>query len=124
MIDRIHERAVFREFGRGAVRSRSGPLTVVRASPTGRARPALAFAISRKVGNAVVRNRLRRQIRHAAVQLEQANVFESAPYLVIVHPPAVGCSMKELSSYLQDALSKQASIGISDFRTEPDRFER
>ncbi|CAB4988979.1 unannotated protein [freshwater metagenome] len=97
---------------------------MVRASPTGRARPALAFAISRKVGNAVVRNRLRRQIRHAAVQLEQANVFESAPYLVIVHPPAVGCSMKELSSYLQDALSKQASIGISDFRTEPDRFER
>jgi hypothetical protein len=44
--------------------------------------------------------------------------------LVIVHPPAVGCSMKELSGYLQDALSKQASTGISDFHTEPDRFER
>ena len=103
---------------------------MVRASPTARARPALAFAISRKVGNAVVRNRLRRQIRHAAVQLEQANLFESAPYLVIVHPPAVGCSMKELSGYLQDALSKQTTLskqistGISDLSAEPDRFER
>ncbi len=103
---------------------------MVRASPTGRARPALAFAISRKVGNAVVRNRLRRQIRHAAVQLEQANVFESAPYLVIVHPPAVGCSMKELRGNLQEALSKQVVLskqtgtGTSDSSPEPDRFER
>jgi ribonuclease P protein component len=84
----------------------------------------LAFAISRKVGNAVVRNRLRRQIRHAAVQLEQLNLFESAPYLVIVHPRAVGSTMKELSGYLQAAISQQPSLRISDRQAETDRFER
>lgn len=98
---------------------------MVRASPDGRARAALAFAISRKVGNAVVRNRLRRQIRHAAVEVEQENRFQLAPYLVIVHPPAVGCTMKELKGHLCEALSKQASHSkVSDSITTVDRFKR
>ncbi len=82
----------------------------------------------------MVRNRVRRQLRHAAVQLEQAGVFQPAPYLVIVHPLAVDCSMTELGFHLKSATSKQPNlqqtknsavkIVRSDKRAINDRFER
>ena len=84
-IDRIRDRDVFRRFRAEGTRARRGPLTVaVLPRPDGPA--ALAFAISRRVGNAVARNRLRRQLRAAAGELERNDALVPAWYLVIVHP--------------------------------------
>src|SRR5579862_935798 len=62
LIWRVRDRRTFAEF-RAARRHRSGPLTVsfVPGRPTDP--PRVAFAIGRKVGGAVERNRLRRRLR-------------------------------------------------------------
>lgn len=104
MIDRISGRDSFRRFD-GAPRSRSGPLTVVAADPIG-ARPALAFAVSRRVGNAVVRNRVRRRVREAARELARQGQLEPRAYLVVAHPSAARAGYGELSSALRRAVAK------------------
>ena len=106
LIDRIHDRAVFRRFGRDADRSRSGPLTVVRTTLPGACRPAVAFAIPRKVGNAVVRNRLRRQLRAAVLELCREGLVPVAAYLVVVRPDASGAEMTTLRGYVSVAMDR------------------
>jgi len=101
LIDRIHERAVFGRLGRDADRARSGPLTVLRAGVPGSTRPAVAYAISRKVGSAVVRNRLRRQLRVVCSELAADGRLDPAAYLVVVRPEAAGAPM----SVLRDAMT-------------------
>jgi ribonuclease P protein component len=113
LIDRIHERAVFRSFGQDAARARSGPLTVLRASSPVRDRPAVAYAIPRKVGGAVVRNRLRRQLRHASAELDQLGRFAPRAHLVIVRPEAAGASMTTLRASLERALERLGELSTS-----------
>jgi ribonuclease P protein component len=66
--------------------------------------PAVAFALPRTVGTAVVRNRLRRQLRAAARDLEQQELLPPATYLVIVRPPARGAPMTTLRGHLLRAV--------------------
>ena len=113
LIDRIHERAVFRRFGRDADRSRSGPLTVVRITLPGVRRPAVAFAISRKVGGAVIRNRLRRQLRVACSDLAAGGELVPAGYLVVVRPEAVGSEMTTLRDLVSIAVRRFPPLGES-----------
>lgn len=113
LIDRIHERAVFRRFGRDAVRSRSGPLTVVRAVVPHDSRPSAAYAISRQVGGAVVRNRLRRQLRVACSELETAGRLEPVPHLIVVRPEAAGADMTTLRDALSAACARLPRLDAS-----------
>ncbi len=75
MIDGIRDRATFAGFGRGQ-RAVCGPLRLRYIRPsdasdqTQHAR--VAYAINRKVGSAVVRNRVRRRLRAALVELDRA----------------------------------------------------
>lgn len=64
------------------------------------------MAVGRAVGPAVVRNRIRRQIRHVAVQLDQEQDWPSGWYLVIVHRSARGCSSADLRAALADVLGR------------------
>lgn len=123
MIDRIRERAVFRTFGQDAARARSGPLTVVRAAAPARDRPAVAYAISRKVGGAVVRNRLRRQLRVAALELQADGCFAPRAHLVVVRPEAVGSSLATLRRRLGEALERLEPLDEDD-TNGADRSER
>ncbi|UDY34346.1 ribonuclease P protein component [Dermatobacter hominis] len=108
MLERITRRAVFRAFAPPAPRHRSGPLTLVvadRPQDDGDA-AGLAMAVSRKVGPAVVRNRLRRQIRAAAAELDAERPVRRGWYLVILHPPARGRTTAELRGSLAAALDR------------------
>lgn len=66
----------------------------------------MAYAISRKVGTAVVRNRLRRQLRVAASAASAANVLGPGSYLVVVGASAAGADMTTLRGHLETAVAQ------------------
>lgn len=76
----------------------------------------MACAISRRVGSAVVRNRLRRQLREAARAATRRGELPIGWYLVIVAPGAVGLSMFTLSEHLMTAVRdiERTAVGTDD----------
>ncbi|GIU93252.1 MAG: hypothetical protein KatS3mg011_2158 [Acidimicrobiia bacterium] len=77
-------------------RVRRGALTVVAAEGVpGLTR--LGLVVSRKVGKATVRNRVRRRLRHAA---RQANLPEGWDFVVVASPRAADAGYWELLEWL------------------------
>jgi ribonuclease P protein component len=66
--------------------------------------PRIAFAVGRTVGNAVVRNRVRRRLR-AAVREHHAQLQPGWGYLVRAAPRAAGDTYRELFDALGAALT-------------------
>ena len=66
--------------------------------------PRVGFAISRAVGPAVVRNRLRRQLR--ALSRARAERWMPGSYLLIVAPAAAGASSDRLGRDLDAAVGQ------------------
>lgn len=64
------------------------------------------MAVGRRVGPAVVRNRLRRQVRAVLAGLDASRPLARGWYLVILHPSARGSSSAELSRSLGVALER------------------
>jgi ribonuclease P protein component len=76
--------------------------------------PRVAFAIGRKVGPAVVRNRLRRQIRAVLIELQQGQagqaghglpVLPGGSYLFGAHPSITELSFAQLRSEVIDLMA-------------------
>jgi ribonuclease P protein component len=66
----------------------------------------VAYAIGRRVGPAVVRNRVRRRLRAAAREIDVASGgLPAGAYLVSVRPEATGRSYGELRDDLGEALT-------------------
>ena len=106
----IRDRRTFLELRRSGRRARSGVLAITFApDPPDRGDPPrVAFAIPRRVGPAVVRNRIRRRIRSALRTLMDTSPT-SVPlgaYLISVRPGAHTSTYEELSIDVQQALSK------------------
>jgi ribonuclease P protein component len=73
-------------------------------------RPArLGFAINRKVGNAVVRNRLRRRLREIA----RATGLDTGVWLVSAAPGAGEASFAELTAWWQAAVDRLSGAARS-----------
>ena len=99
---RIRDRSTFERLRRSPVRARAGALTVVRAPlAVGASEAEVAFAVGRPVGSAVVRNRVRRQVR----ALAQGRALPAAAYLIRIGPSAVGRSHGALAADLDAALA-------------------
>lgn len=115
LIGRVNDRATFDALRREGRRGRRGPMTVVHLPGTGEVR--VAYAIGRKVGPAVVRNRLRRRLRAAVRDLHRSgDGLPPGAYLVSARPEAARLGYAELQSDLGLAIAAAtggASSGAS-----------
>lgn len=102
MVWRIRDRATFEALRRSEARARRGPVTVTYA-PTGDApEPRVAYAVGRRVGNAVTRNRLRRRLRAAVAGTE---ALRAGAYLVSGSPAAAALPYDELKREVARAMT-------------------
>lgn len=102
---------MFRRFAAPTPRFHAGSVTVVvaeRRDEEGHG-AGVAMAVGRRVGSAVVRNRLRRQVRSVLTELDRERPLRNGWYLVILHPSARGRSSDELRRDLNRALDRAGS---------------
>jgi ribonuclease P protein component len=86
-------------------RAGSGTLVVHLARPDSEDRPRVGYVVSRAVGNAVTRNRVKRRLRELV--REQGEVLPAGSFLVVrALPPAAAASYAELRSDLARCLSR------------------
>ncbi len=106
-VGRITSRAAFAEVQRARARGASGPVRAA-FTPADETAPGLfpqvGYAIGRRCGSAVVRNRLRRRAR--AVVREEAPSLPRGSFLVRLEPGAAGLSPAEFRHDLARALHR------------------
>ncbi len=113
-----------RTFGalhRTSYRGRSGPVSVSFVPRPEWARSEVAYALNRKVGGAVVRNRLRRRMR--AILVEQAAGLPAGAYLVRSGPDGAALEFDELRMAMSRAVEQATSGPVSGSRA-PTRGSR
>ena len=96
-VGRIREHSTFRALRRRCGRASAGPIRVAYVPPLAAASatfPQVAYAIGRRHGNAVTRNRLRRRLRAAAAAV--AEEVPTGAYLVTARPEAATLAYPEL----------------------------
>jgi ribonuclease P protein component len=101
LIWRVDRRETFEALRRGR-RRREGPITVSWVSGDPTEPPRVAYTIGRKVGSAVVRNRVRRRLR--MLMREAAPTLRPGAYLIGVGPAAALLRHEELREILSKAL--------------------
>jgi len=111
LVGRIRDRATFDALRRSRLRVSSGPVRMVHvpvaALPDHRgSRPeaCVAYAVNRKVGGAVDRNRVRRRTR--AVLTERDERMMPGAYLISFAPGAAEMSFEELRTDVDRALRR------------------
>jgi ribonuclease P protein component len=103
-IGRIRSRRSFEAVRHGSSRGRSGPVTVSYLEQPSWSRPQVAYAISRRVGSAVVRNRLRRRLR--AIVFEGAASLPVGAYVVRTGPDGTLLGFDELKVAMSRAVER------------------
>lgn len=68
--------------------------------------PRIGFTVSKKIGNAVVRNRVRRRLRAAVSTLNPTRLRSSHDYVVIARTGAAECAYQELVADLEQAFQR------------------
>jgi ribonuclease P protein component len=104
----VRDRASFKALGR-ASRARRGSITVAWADDGRSVPPRLAFAVPRKVGTAVTRNRIRRRLR----ELARRSALAPGVWLVSVAPGAGEASFAALASWWSDAVEAVGANGTA-----------
>jgi ribonuclease P protein component len=89
---------------------RRGPVTVVFAPKAPETGIRVAYGTGRRVGTAVVRNRVRRRLRSAVRDLvRDQTISRPGAYLVTVRPDVVGLEYGDLRSRLGEAFTAVAA---------------
>ena len=112
LIGSVGDRATFDALARDGRRGRQGPVTVTYLPAAAAPRPSMdrvrvAYAIGRRVGPAVTRNRVRRRLRHAVAEHGDLLVADGA-YLVTPRPGVAEIPYRELGAWVADALTALA----------------
>ncbi len=118
MIGPIQDRATFATFARGR-RARCGPLRLrfvpseASSDPAGINSARVAYAINRKVGNAVTRNRVRRRLRAALSELERSNpnALLSGSYLFSADAIVTKLPFAEVRGLVDSVLQRAGARG-------------
>ena len=105
MLGRIHDRATFEALRRSNARARRGPVTVTYAEVGAMTLPRVGYAVGKRVGNAVTRNRLRRRLRAAAAAAE----LRPGAYLVAAAPAAAGLPYDQLQKEVARAMTSASA---------------
>jgi ribonuclease P protein component len=100
LIDSISDRAVFDRLRAEGRRRSDGPLTVMALRDPELAPPRIAFALPRKVGNAVVRNQFRRRSRQVLRTAGQTGRLAPGAYLVVARPGVAELTFDQLTGSL------------------------
>jgi ribonuclease P protein component len=111
---RVRDRATFEALRRQGRRARRGVVGVTYL-PADAGPPRIAYGVGRKVGPAVVRNRVRRRLRAAARELARDPGLAPGAYLVTVAPRAAHARYGALRADLADACA--AATRPADGRT-------
>lgn len=102
---RLTEPAAFGRLQAARHRARSGPLWVAWSAPLDPSTPPrVAFAIGRRVGGAVVRNRLRRRLRAVL----SATPPPPGDYLIGVAPEGAALTFSQLEGHVRQAMTALA----------------
>lgn len=83
--------------------------------------PRVGFTVSKKVGNAVVRNRVRRRLRVAVGALGPAQMRPGCDYVVIARARAADCAYQDLKAELEQALQRVHQPGTRGRRSPKPR---
>ncbi|HZU74057.1 MAG TPA: ribonuclease P protein component [Acidimicrobiales bacterium] len=102
MVWRVRDRTTFSALRRAGARVRRGPVTVTFVSSGQSEPPKVAYAVGRKVGTAVRRNRLRRRLR--AVVADLAPEMRPGAYLLSAAPEAAEVPFRELRAAVAEAV--------------------
>ena len=94
--------------GQGSVRS--NPLLVVRIRRNDLEETRFGLSTGRKLGGAVVRNRVRRRLREA-LRVMAPSFRPGWDVLIIARPPIVGADFQTVAGVLQDLLRRGGVIG-------------
>jgi ribonuclease P protein component len=92
-----------------------GFILQVAPAPADVARPAVrvGFTVSRKVGNAVERNRVRRRLREIARQVIAAEGRRDMDYVLVGRQAALGRDFATLRQELLEALKRLKALGAA-----------
>ncbi|GAB5378208.1 MAG: ribonuclease P protein component [Acuticoccus sp.] len=102
-MERLKRRAAFRHAARGIRVGREEFTLQAVARDDAAAAPRIGFTVTKKVGNAVVRNRIRRRLR--ALCDEEAGAFASGnDYVIVARRAALTAPFAELRAELCGAL--------------------
>ena len=104
---RIRDRTTFARLRASSTRSRMGPITVTFVHDEVGKPPRVAYSVGRKVGNAVVRNLVRRRLR--AIVDDAAPRLASGAYLVSAGPRTADMTFDDLRSAVGGALDRMTT---------------
>jgi ribonuclease P protein component len=101
---RLRTRADFARARQRAVRAAAHRLLTLYVSPNDLARTRLGIAVSRRVGKAVVRNRVRRRLRELG-RARYPRLVDGRDLVLVAQPPAASASWRELSAAVDHVLA-------------------
>ncbi len=114
MISGVSDRSTIDELFADGRSVKSRDLRIKYLAGSGTDSPQVAFSISRKVGNAVVRNRVRRRLRSALNEIVGERSIRVHAAMIVVYPSAVWRTYAELRDQLVETMTtidKSMEIG-------------